>query len=85
MPERPPSRLLRLLLRLYPRAYRERYGAEIEAFESEARGGGVLYALRLTADHLAAARAVRRRTKGTGAGERTMHNVKWAWRSPTTA
>lgn len=58
-----PSLLVRCLLRLYPRAYRARYGAEMEAFhrqEQEAGEGGWRYGVRLTMDHVRAAVAVRR-------------------------
>lgn len=60
------TRLFRLLLRLYPRAYRARYGEEMEAFfrrerASRGRGGGFWF--RLLADHVMAAWAVRFRRR----------------------
>jgi len=61
-------RLIDLLLRLYPRKYRERYGREMEAFflqEREAGEGGAGYWARLFTDHVRASVAVRR-GKGDG-------------------
>ncbi len=69
----PRSRLFRWLVRLYPRAYRDRYGSEMEAFHREARAsgeGGVGYWPRLVIDHLRAAAAVRR-----GGGDRRMRKL----------
>ena len=69
----PSSRAVRWLLRLYPRAYRERYGAEMEAFHREDRAagaGGAGYWARLLVDHVRAAAAVRR-----GEGDGTMRNL----------
>lgn len=57
-------RAFRLLLRLYPRSYRERYGAEMEECfrrDEEASGGGLGFWSRLILDHVEAAWAVRRR------------------------
>ena len=56
--------LFRLLIRLYPRHYRERYGREMEGFyvqERAAGAGGAVYWMRLVIDHVRAARSVRRR------------------------
>src|SRR6056297_837413 len=61
------SPYLRLLMRLYPRAYRERYGAEMEAFHAHERAsgaGGPAFVARLTCDHARAAGAVRLREGG---------------------
>ena len=61
------SRHLRLLMRLYPKAYRTRYGAEMEAFHAQERAsgaGGPGFAVRLTWDHVRAAGAVRWREGG---------------------
>ncbi len=69
----PRSRVFRWLLRLYPRAYRERYGPEMEAFHREERAGGARgagYWARLVVDHARAAAAVRR-----GEGDGTMRNL----------
>ncbi len=62
MPASRPSLAFRLLLRLYPRAYRERYGREMEAFfrrERTEAGGGPRFWARLVLDHAEAAWAVR--------------------------
>ena len=55
--------LFRLLLRLYPRTYRERYGAEMVAIHHADRAagrGGAGYWSGLVIDHVKAAAAVRR-------------------------
>ena len=77
--ETPTTRLrvFRRLLRLYPPDYRERYGEEMEGFflrELEA-GGGALFWLRLLADHVEAAWAVRRRAARSDAREGTMRKT----------
>lgn len=62
-----PSPYLRFLMRLYPRAYRERYGAEMESFHAQERAsgaGGPGFVARLTWDHVRAAGAVRWREGG---------------------
>ena len=75
----PGLRAFRALLRLYPRAHRERYGQQMEAFFLEERaactrggrsstgrrawGGRPVFWLRLSVDHLEAAWAVRRRAR----------------------
>lgn len=84
MPQPKTPRLVRLLLRLYPQGYRDRYGDEIEGFvtqELRASGGGLGFWLRLIGDHLNAARLVRRRSRGTGRGETMFQDLKWAARS----
>lgn len=87
----PAQRLFRLLMRLYPRRYRERYGAEMEAFfrqEREAGEGGVFYWIRLVMDHGRASHAVRR---GAGDGmlrrawEDLAGGVRALMRAPTFA
>lgn len=75
-------RLFRLLLRLYPRAYRERYGTEMEAFfreERRAGGGGPAFWGRVVGDHLAAAWAVRR------GGEEGRMGASRGWRDDGTS
>ncbi len=65
----PTPRFFRLLLRLYPRSFRERYGREMAAVfrrEREASGGGPAFWARQTLDHLEAARAVRARKRREG-------------------
>lgn len=65
------ARAFRVLLLLYPPAYRRRYAPEMEDFFREHRravGGGPRFWLRLVADHAEAAWAVRRRTRRTGSG-----------------
>jgi len=59
-----PPPLLRLLLRLYPRAYRARWAEEMEACYRQDRarsGGGVRFHVGAVVDHVRAAHAVRRR------------------------
>jgi predicted permease len=56
-------RFLRLLLRLYPRRYRVRYGTEMEAFHRQSVAAGEAgpgYWVGVAVDHLRAAAAVRR-------------------------
>ncbi|MDX1647968.1 MAG: ABC transporter permease, partial [Longimicrobiales bacterium] len=65
----PSHRFFRLLLHLYPRAYRARYQAEMEAFffeERRAARGGVTFWVRLVLDHVEAAWAVRSRHRREG-------------------
>jgi len=69
----PRSRAFRWLLRLYPRAYRERYGPEMEAIHRDDRAagaGGAGYWARLVVDHVRAAAALRR-----GEGDGTMREL----------
>lgn len=76
--------LLRLLLKLYPRAYRERYADEIAAVvrEQQARdGGGPLFWSGVAWDHVAAARRVRRRMRTRGWGETMIEDIRGAVRS----
>ena len=79
--------LFRLLLRLYPRRYRERYGAEMEDFhrrEMQAGGGGLVFWVRLVLDHIEAAWAVRRRERdqrGEGRMRGIMDDIMAAGRS----
>ncbi|MEQ9398972.1 MAG: ABC transporter permease [Longimicrobiales bacterium] len=72
MTRRPPTpALFRLLVRMYPRAYRTRYASEMEEFfhrEWAASGGGPGFWLRLVADHVEAAWHVRARRPGRGEG-----------------
>jgi hypothetical protein len=66
----PTPRLIRWLKRLYPREYRDRFGAEMEAFfrrERAAGAGGALYWARLVADHVRASTAVRLSKEGRSA------------------
>lgn len=68
-----PNRLFGLLLRLYPRRFRDRYEKEMRAFVREERAagaGGAGYWLRLVSDHVRASLAVRR-----GGGDGMMRKV----------
>lgn len=85
-------RLFRLLLRLYPRAYRERYGPEMEQLfrqERAAAGGrGPGFWVHQLLDHGEAAWAVRRRKGGEEMRERWTSwtdDMASAWRSLTRA
>ncbi len=76
--------LLHLLLKLYPRAYRERYGDEIAAVvreQQECDGGGPLFWCGVAWDHVAAARRVRRRMRTRGWGETMIEDIRGAVRS----
>ena len=84
------SALVAALLRLYPRSYRHRYGAEIRSFveqeiasagEGRTRASGVGFWVGLIWDHMVAARRVRRRIHGTGRGERMRENLRDGLRS----
>ncbi len=92
------STLIALLLRLYPRGYRDRYEDEIRSFVQQeiaganehasasvrgrraGRAGPMLW-IRLVADHLVAARRVRRRLDGPGRGERMGDNLRSGFRA----
>jgi len=79
----PPSRLFNWLVRLYPRTYRARYEAEMEAFHQQERAageGGVGYALRLVVDHVEAAAAVRREG-GDGMMRSLLEDLTGGWRA----
>ncbi|MEM7416372.1 MAG: ADOP family duplicated permease [Gemmatimonadota bacterium] len=80
--------ILRIILLMYPRAYRERYGAEIAdvvARDEAASGGGVRFWARVVVDHVFAARRVRRRERATGRGEMIFEDARAAIRSVTRA
>lgn len=80
--------ILRLVLTLYPRAYRERYGPEIAdviELDRKRTGGGVGFWLRVVVDHLIAARRVRHHERGMGRGELMMEDLRSAIRSVTRA
>jgi putative ABC transport system permease protein len=76
----PRSPLFRLLLRLYPRAYRERYGAEMEAFHTEERAAGEGRGLHLVVDHVRAAAGVRRQ-EGRGTMRKVIEDLASGWRA----
>jgi predicted permease len=86
------SRLLRWLLRLYPRAHRERYGDEIRAClrsDWKRAGGGMGFWAGALWDHVRAAAAVRRRNhRGSEGAMRTLlddlrHAARSLRRAPT--
>jgi predicted permease len=79
-------RVFRALLLLYPLEYRQRYAREMEGFFLEERGvtgGGLRFWIRLVADHVEAAWAVRRlaRRKGSGSMGRGAEDLRSAARA----
>jgi predicted permease len=75
MPYPDPTSVFRWLLRLYPRAYRARFGAEMEEFFRRERadsGGGFRFWIRLVLDHVGASRRVR----GRAGGDRRMGTIR---------